>query len=299
MDYTRYQWGPSHTPKVITALILITSIASVLSSLLNHLFHLFQLIGPIELFALSWYGLKHYFLWQPLTFSFISASEGGIDLFYLIALAFNMYILWAFGTSVQERTKTVPFLFLYLGSGILAGIAAWLFMPILGQYPVISGSSAAILTLFVVWSMLYPDSNLMLFMILPIQTKWLLAGVLGAIVLSCISQLDFLSLIFYFVAVCWGYVFSVVLLEQKSPFDFTHPLDRTLNQFGNYLRGESTHSIKPKSKIFDFKSGEPILSDEVFIDEMLTKISKYGERALTETERQRMQKISERKMKEK
>lgn len=305
MSYTTsYQWGPSQTPVVIRSLIIITCIVSILAALTNSLFvHLAGTIGPQDILSLSWYGFRHYFLWQPLTYLFTqSTPSSGIDLFYLISLAFNMYILWAFGSSIHERIGSRQFLALYLVSGILAGVAAWFFMPIFSQYLVISGPSSAILSVFIVWAMLYPDSNLMLFMILPIKTKWLLAGVLGAIALSCISQLDIVSLLFYFIAASCGYLYSVILLNLESPFEFMHPFERSMTNFYHRLRrktgSKQTEEIA-KPKIYDFTSGEPILDDDAFIDSMLTKISKFGERSLSETERRRMQQISQRKMKNK
>lgn len=293
MSYTAsYQWGPMHTPAVIRMLIIITSVVSILTALTNSLFvHFLGTIGPQDFLMLSWYGFKHYFLWQPLTYLFTHGTFGsGIDLFYLIGLAFNMYMLWAFGTSVHERIGTKQFLILYLGSGILAGVAAWLLMPIFGQFVVFSGASAAILAVFVVWAMLNPESNLLLFMILPIKTKWLLAAVLGAIVLSSLSQLDMITLAFYFVAACCGYFYSVLKMELGSPFEFMHPFDRFFSR---------KIDKKSKPKIYDFSTGQPVQDDEAFVDAMLTKISKDGERSLTETERRRMQQISDRKMKNK
>ena len=54
---------------------------------------------------------------------------------------------------------------------------------------------------------------------------------------------------------------------------------------------------KDESKIVDIKTGKTVLDDEAFIDEMLAKISRYGEKSLSWQERDRMRQISEKKMK--
>jgi len=49
------------------------------------------------------------------------------------------------------------------------------------------------------------------------------------------------------------------------------------------------------NKVVDFKTGQPILDDDQFMDAMLARISLYGESVLTPDEKNRMRKISERK----
>lgn len=294
-------WGTSKTPSVIRNLILITCVTSIFVTLTDHLFVYLGVSGPQQLLVLSSYGMQHYYLWQPITYLFTQTSMDGINLFYLIALAFNMYVLWAFGSAVQERMGNKHFLALYLGGGALAGIIACLLMPLIGQYAVFSGPASSLLTIFIVWSMLFPDSELIFFPIIPIKAKWLTAGVLGILFLSTISQLDFITFIFYFVAVLCGYLYSVIAFNLRTPFLFTHQMDARIAKLFSRLHvgALKKNDAKANTKIYDIKSGDPILSDDAFVDEMLSKISKGGEKALTMSERRRMKQISERKMKDK
>lgn len=297
MSYaTPYHWGPSQTPLLIKALIFLTCAVSIFSALTSNLFtHVFGIISPQSFLSLTWYGLHHQFYWQPLTYLFVQASSiDGIDLFYLISLAFNMYILWAFGTPVHERVGSRHFLGIYLVSGILAGLAAWLIMPLIGRSEMVSGPASAILAVFIVWSMLYPDSDLMLFFFIPIKAKWLVAGVLGGIFLINLSQVDLISLTYYGVATLCGYLYGVWGLNLHSPFSWTKPLDVSLINLKNFFQPGKSSS---KTQIYDFTSGELILEDDAFVDAMLSKISRYGEKSLTNSERNRMQQISARKMK--
>jgi membrane associated rhomboid family serine protease len=299
--FSSYQWGTSKTPAVIRNLIIITCLTSIFVALTNHLFvYILGISGPQQLLTLSSYGMQHYYLWQPITYLFTQTATNGIDVFYLMSLAFNMYILWAFGSAVEERIGSKHFLALYLGCGALAGIIAWALMPILGQYAVFSGPATALLAVFIMWSMLFPNSELIFFPIIPIKTKWLTAAVLGIICLTTLSQLNFITFVLYFAAALCAYLYGIIAFNLHTPFAKTHHVDAWLAQFFSRFRVGAIKKSDTKSttKIYDIKSGDPVLSDDAFVDEMLSKISKGGEKSLTMRERRRMRQISERKMKE-
>lgn len=298
--FTPYLWGTSKTPLVISTLILVTCLVSIFVTLANPLFIYLGVSGPYQLLTLSAYGMQHYYLWQPFSYLFTQTSLNGIDLFYLISLAFNMYVLWAFGSPVHERMGTKHFLGLYLGSGAFAGIIACLAMPLIGQYAVFSGPSAALLATFIVWAMFFPESQLTFFPYFPVKAKWLTAGVLGIITLTCLSQLDLIHFIIYIVATLCAYLYSVIVFNLCTPFTATHRVDsRIALFFRRFHKKETKKNEAPASKIYDIKSGDPILTDDAFVDQMLSKISKEGEKSLSMSERRRMKQISERKMKEK
>jgi len=289
-------WGPEKTPRVIRYLILLTVLLTLFAALTDRLFiYFFGAPGPQELLSLSWLGLLNYYYWQPITYFFIQKGMEGIDLSFLISLTFNMYILWVFGTMVYERTGAVRFLGLYLITGILTGICTLLMMPIIGSYAVLAGSSAVLLSVFTVWAMYYPENDLLLFFLFPVTPRWLLGGVIATICLVTFSELDVISFFFYAFALLWGYLYGLLLLNLKSPYQFTWSFDQAVLRLKQQLLRLDSH----ESKIIDITTRETWNDDETFMDEMLTKISKYGETALTHRERQRMQQISERKMKEK
>lgn len=294
MDSFSSSWGPGHTPKVVRWLIILTCIVSLLSALTNNLFVQFlKMTGPVEFFGLSWRGLRWGYFWQPVTYLFVQDPGGnGIHFFYLISLLFDMYVLWVIGSMVIERLGSMRFIVLYLLTGVLAGLAAVGMMTLIGSYSLITGPSAALLGLLVVWTMYYPDSDLMLFFLFPIKLRWLLTGVLGAIFIVSLSQLDFVSLTFYGVATLTGYLFGLISCGLRSPFAFTRRFDLFVIRLSNRLFG--TTASNEKSKVVDIQS-----DDDAFVDAMLSKISKQGEKSLTSRERRRMQEISARKMQKK
>src|SRR5262245_61838813 len=131
---TSYGLGPSKPPKIIGRLVAITSAISIFCALVSNLFAYFGAATPQELLSLSWQGLSHAFIWQPLTYLFVQpGGEIGITLSFLLALCFNMYILWIMGASTLERLGNISFLRFYFITGALTGLITLLFMPLFGQ----------------------------------------------------------------------------------------------------------------------------------------------------------------------
>lgn len=287
-----FRWGPSKTPKIIQWLISFSCIVTLLSALTNPLFvELLGIQGPQFLLGLSATGLQYMYYWQPLTYLFIQdVGSSGIHLFFLITLCFNMYLLWVIGTMVYERTGTGHLLVIYFGSGVFAGLVSMLFMHLWHHYFFLAGPSAALLAIFIVWVMYYPDNDLYFFFLIPLKPKLLLSFVLTILLISSLSNLDFISIIFFLSAALFGYFYGLIFLNLRSPYLFTHRFDKQVIKLANRMRGIDTKD----TKIVDISGVSQ--DDDAFIDAMLTKISKYGESSLTQSEKRRMQKISEKKM---
>jgi len=290
MIYTQSRLGPESTPDVIKYIIITTITISIGSAFTNEIFRwLFSIPGPQEFLSLSWWGLSQLFLWQPLSFLFVQVSGmAGITIHFLINLAFQMYLLWVMGTNIFEHLGKKHFLKIYFGSGVLAGLVTVLLSGLIGFYPVLEGPSPAIIGLAIVWLLLNPESEILLFFLIPVKAKWLIAGILGAILLINLSQMNLVNLLFYLTGACFAYIYGVVTCHLRSPFPETHAFEDRIRGWGGSGKG----------KIIDFRTGQEVSqSDEQFVDEMLEKIAKKGEGSLTWRERSRMQKISEKKAK--
>lgn len=302
MSYQSYTpWSYSHTSKSITVLIFITALATVCSAALEPLFiNIFKIHGPQEFFGLSWWGLSNYYLWQPLTCLFIQSDTYGINFTFLIALTFNMYMLWLFGSNLVEVYGTVPFLRLYFISGILASLAALIVTPTIRQYTVIAGVAPSLLATFVAWAILHRDTQLLLFFLIPVKAKWLLTAVIAFAILIPLSELDLVTFVYYLTGILIGYLYSTVIWEAQTPFIFMEKVDDFFIALGRKIREKTQRlfsSRKGESKVVNIKTGKAEIDDDAFIDEMLAKISRHGEKSLSWQERDRMQKISEKKMK--
>lgn len=287
MSAFSHRFAPGHTPKILKILIAISVFLTLFSALTTPLFmHVFNMTGPQSWFMLSWWGIKNFLLWQPITYMFVQdVGVVGIQFFTLITLFFNMYILWILGSTLIDYINEKKFLWLYLGTGVLAGLTALLGMRLFGHYAPIGTPSAALLALFTVWTMMHADSQLFLFFLFPLKARWLLESLLIAILVVGLSQWDWVSILLYLSGAFYGYLFGVIFLNLSGPFAFTRNFDRILRNWTR-RRGGTT-----QSKVYNLK-GEIELDDDAFMDQMLTKISKSGESSLTFAEKKRMDSIA-------
>lgn len=297
MTYQSYTpWSYGQTPKIIKVLIAITALATVCSAALEPLFiNIFKISGPQEFFGLSWWGMANYYLWQPLTCLFIQSDVYGINLSFLIALTFSMYMLWLFGSNLVEAYGTGPFLRLYFTSGILASLAALMAISVTRHYMIIAGATPSLLAIFVAWAILHRETELLLFFLIPIKAKWLFAAVVAFAILIPLSELDAVSFFYYLTGILVGYFYSTLAWQAPTPFIFMNKVDDFFIALGRKIRAKVT--VKKESKIVDFATGKAVLDDDAFMDAMLAKIARQGEKSLSWQERDRMRKISENKMK--
>ena len=291
-------WGPENTPQAIQRLILATATICILSALIEPIFNeIFGLQGLQYWLSLSWAGIKNFCLWQPLTYPFVQyTGTSFISLSFLLSLAFNLYILWVMGTAVLESIGTSAFLRLYFLSAIFAGLLALAMMKLTGQYSILSGAFPPILALLTVWTFLHPETEILLFFVIPIKAKWLLAAILGAAILINLSQRAWVDLSFFLGGAFFGYLYATLVGGMRSPWTCTWGLDKFLNLLGKTL-GKKIFQTKGEPKIFDFKTGNPLLDDEQFVDAMLSKISQKGPNSLSLKEKNRMEAISLKKRK--
>lgn len=282
--------GPSQTPKVVKYLILTTLGISISSALFANLLPLQYLLG------LSLSGIEKGFFWQILSYVFIQPVIQGISFSYLMHLVFNMYLLWIVGTSIVERSTPGQFLALYLFSSIFSGLVCTALMIGFQNHGFIGGSSAALYSLLIAWMILYPDMQISLFFVVPFKAKWLILGLLCSNLLIDLSNGDFLGFSLYLSTSVFGYLFSVMKWKQYGPFVQLHDFEKVLMKapFSWVSRMQKGPKAK-KRNIFDFRSGRPVMTDDEFMDKMLSKISTHGESSLSDKEKQRMHKIAKKK----
>jgi len=260
--------------KPLQILILLT----VLLSLAGAIFPTLQYF-----FTLSWGGIKSWHLWQLITYVFF--ENGPLSFSFLIQLAFNMYILWIFGSSLMEVAQPKRFFSLYFGSALVGSLPIFLFSGHL------AGSTSAVYAILIAWMMINQGSQLLLFFTLPFKSHWLIVALLSFTLFMDFSAGALTAGFSLLMSVLFSYFFSLIIWKQKSPFPPLHSFEGKLL---NFLETK-TPNYYSKSKIFDFKSGAPVLDDEQFMDAMLEQISRHGEASLTPQEKKRMQAISKRK----
>lgn len=293
---TYYSPLPSQTPPLLTALLLITGIVSVTVALIDSLLATISpTLSVASWLALSEWGWSHYHLWQPLTYTFLYPAYGLLTISYLIELSLLLYLLWIMGVEVCERIGAKSFVIVYLIVSAIAGVWAIAVVP---GYGVVEGPVAAILMTMTLWTMLGPYGELLLFFLIPLARYWLFVIVVGALLLVNIAAAHWLLVSWYLIAILSGYLYGTVWCHFSGPLPWCQRLDTLLYHVGDNLKGllerfkKSTSPPVVGPKIFDFRTGEPLLDDDAFIDAMLAKIARDGEKSLSWSERKRMDEIA-------
>jgi hypothetical protein len=142
--------------------------------------------------------------------------------------------------------------------------------------------------------MIYPDRELLFFFIIPIPIKLLLGAVLIASLLVNLSQRNYVDLTLTFSAALFGYLYGTIVWGLRSPFQWMNRADRFLNRIGDRLH---TFRDQNDAKIIDIRTAKAKQDEDVFVDAMLDKISKKGEKSLNWWERRKLDKISKNRKK--
>ena len=178
--------------------------------IINALFYLADVVFGFKGIELTdWLGL-HYFkapdfaIWQPVTYMFMHANFGH--------LFFNMFALWMFGAAIENYWGTKRFLIFYFVAGIGAAFVyeVWQYIDFtfvkhlwdyqlvqVSQYQSITvqeylnyftlvGASGAVYGLLLAFGMLFPNSLIYLYFLIPIKAKWFVLIFGGIEVLYCV-----------------------------------------------------------------------------------------------------------------
>ncbi|MBN1647332.1 MAG: rhomboid family intramembrane serine protease [Spirochaetales bacterium] len=115
--------------------------------------------------SLSAPGLKSGRIWQLATYMFVHGS--------FQHLLFNMLGLFFFGTQVERTMGSAEFLVFYLATGILSGLASFVFYLLAGTNTLLLGASGAIFAVLFAFAMYYPNARVFVFMLFPIRAIYL------------------------------------------------------------------------------------------------------------------------------
>jgi membrane associated rhomboid family serine protease len=229
--------------------------------------------------ALSLEGLKQGYLWQILSFQFMHSGP-----WHLLC---NCVVIYLFGRAVEEAVGRGAFLALYFLSGSIGGLLqalGGLVAPNLFGGLVI-GSSAGGFGLTAAFAMLFPDQLILLFFILPLRAKYLLAfegalaisGILWPPLMPGIAHAAHLG------GILTGIFFVRYALHWQWHWpQFRRPRNQSPRRLIKVTSGTSALWNRTRAGAEDLPP-EEFLSKEV--DPILDKISAHGIQSLTERER--------------
>lgn len=114
-------------------------------------------------------------LWQPVTYMWLHDPRS------IWHVAINMFLLWMFGSMLEQVWGSRRFLQFYLTCGIGAGVIIFLFNLGVGSWGVLTlGASGAIYGVLTAFSLMWPDRTIMLlFPPIPLKAIYLLPLLFG------------------------------------------------------------------------------------------------------------------------
>lgn len=282
LEDRNYMQGSSFSPRRSITMTLV--IANVVVFVLQYVLEALTPFRVVPYLGLSVLGLSHGYVWQLLTYAFLHAD--------LLHLVFNLWAIYVFGNEVEHALGRRPFLALYLGSaliGALFQVAAGLMFKFFAAPTV--GASAAAFGLAAAFAMLFPERILLLFFIIPIRAKYLIA-IMGVLTLLGVLQPGRIAHAAHLGGMLCGLAF--VRFGRDWAWDFTWLRFRP--RFPRIVRtsGKSGGPPWPKKSA---RPGDEIMDDDFLsreVDPILDKISASGIQSLTDRERRILEQARER-----
>ncbi len=159
-----FQFGPGALSPFIKTIMIVNFVLFVMQQ--DYLFP-----AMTQIFALTPQTFFREFpnhLFQPFTYMFLHGGFGHIF--------FNMLMLWMFGTEIELRWGTKKFARFYLLGGLAGAILTLVVKS--SQIAPMVGASAAIYSVMVAYWFMFPNRQLYIMMVLPVQVKWAIPGIM-------------------------------------------------------------------------------------------------------------------------
>jgi membrane associated rhomboid family serine protease len=224
--------------------------------------------------ALSLDGIKHFYLWQLLTFQFMHAG--------LLHILFNSLAIYFFGRPVENAFGGKRFLTIYFVSGVIGGLVQMLFALLIPSFdgPVVGASAGAsgLVAAFAVLNWNQPFTIFLYFLPVTMRGKTLLwvsiaLAVVGMLTPSNVANAAHLG------GILTGFIFARHLINRS----WSPPSGENRMAFLEFFARRK----KAKKDAADL-SAEEYLQKEV--DPILEKISAHGIQSLTAREREILEK---------
>ena len=283
-------------PTVVKHLLII-NILMFLATFTLERFH----IDLTNILGLHFFKASDFRIYQFITYMFMHANFGH--------LFFNMFALWMFGNTLENIWGSKRFLLFYMVCGIGAGLCQELVQYIeyatsLSNYATVNtgsqiipmsaylnmmntvGASGAIYGLLLAFGMMFPNSRIYLYFLLPIKAKWF---VIGYAVLELIMGIGGADNVAHF-AHLGGMLFGLLLILywRKHPAgpdkDFRKLKDifQSWKNRKKYTPYEEVRDEVPRSdEDYNYRKAQK----EREVDAILDKVAKNGYGSLTDEEK--------------
>ncbi|MEA3188873.1 MAG: hypothetical protein QOD99_2703 [Chthoniobacter sp.] len=246
----------------VVTLLIVANVACFLAQMLT------DVLAPGVVqhwFALSGAGIRSGCVWQFATYMFLHGGP--------MHLLLNMLTLYFAGREVEAIAGPKHLLGVYLGGGLLGGLAHVIFSS---AYAPVLGASAGVCAVLIGFTTILPEIEIttLLFFVIPIRlrAKYLAMGIVGFEALCAVTgSLPELG----HVAHLGGSVFGWLYMKQLG---FGNPLRIQKYVFEKRQRAERQDRMTPSQ----------FINEE--IDPILDKISREGIHSLSRSERKILEK---------
>lgn len=197
-----------------------------------------------------------FMIWQPLTYLFFHGN--------IWHVLINMFVLWMFGSELENAWGRKNFLKYYFMTGIGAGIVTCLF-NLQSNIPVV-GASGAVYGILLAYGLSFPNRTVYLYGLIPIKSIWFVIAIGILAFFSSFQQMTQISHLTHISGMAIGYIF----LKRRW----------RLNDIWFKIRKKT---LEYRIQIEDVKqSKEKALEKD--IDYILDKIQKVGFKGLSDQE---------------
>jgi len=118
--------------------------------------------------VLSLGGLMQGRIWTLVTFPLVPSTGS------LLSLAISLYFYYWIGSTLERRWGTAKFNLYYFGGVVLTVIGTLAASLISGNpYLFAAGTEYVNLSMFLAFALLFPDTTVLLFFVIPVKMKWL------------------------------------------------------------------------------------------------------------------------------
>lgn len=220
--------------------------------------------------------------WRIFTYMFLHSTA---DIFHYI---FNMLWLWWMGRPVEERIGPRSFLTVYLGAGLIGALINIILSFAADPVNVI-GASGAVFGIMVAFAMLFPKTPIMLFLLPPIEARFIVAGLIAIDIIFLNSGGQVARLVHL-----GGALGGYLLIKAHSKGTDLSLIPRYFEYLFRKFKPSSTSKSKTRNKNMSIVSDAEIVEEveQSELDAILDKISKGGYEALSKEEKKKLHDLS-------
>ena len=249
----------SYKPQLFTdAIKLLVSV--------NFTIFFLQTISGKEHLLFDLFGLvpqaiwSDFMIWQPFTYLFFHGN--------IWHILINMFVLWMFGSELENSWGRKNFIKYYFITGIGAGMVTCLF-NLQSNIPVV-GASGAVYGILLAYGLSFPNRTVYLYGLIPIKSIWFVIAIGILAFLSSFQQMTQISHLTHISVMAIGYVFLKRLWR--------------LNDIWFKIRKKT---LEYRIQIEDVKqSKKKVLEKD--INHILDKIQKVGFKGLSDQEQNKL-----------